>query len=850
MSARIDTPEARSAGIPPSAPPVQPTGLRRAVFVVMIASVAAIDGAIGLSVIRQRDQILAEAERQSDNLSRVLVEHAAKAMSVVDQALLGASDVISADMLLDPPGGERIAALLRRYLGALPHVAELLVSDLDGNIRDAAVSGVAFDPLRKDRAICGSLAAGHARVIHPEFATSSTMRAQSVDMKDGCPARVIFSHRIEDAGVLLPETVAAVIRPSYFQTFYETLATGSQGATGLWDTSGLLIAGTGPLAARIGTRFQPHPALIDGGPAVRDGVQRIVSRVDRRELIMAYRAVPGLPLFVSTGVGVDEVLAPWREQAMTAAAGGLAITLAIVLMSLMLARMAGQSERAGTALRESERRFRDFAAAASDWYWEQDENLRFTYMSPQNERHSGMRAGDHIGKTRRETNPLGPTEEEWREHEAALQARRPFRNFRFHRVLPDGTVRHVSVNGVPVFDDRGRFRGYRGTGHDISDQIQAQEALQAVIEAVPAIVNVKDAKSRYVLMNAYQARLYGTTPAGAVGKTAEELLGKEYGSYTHGKDRQVFETGKPLDFYEERYAGADGVERDWLSTKVPLFDRSGRVTRILTVAMDITAQKVVERRLVDAHTELQNAKEAAEDANRAKSNFLANMSHELRTPLNAILGFSEMMAQEMLGPRGSSKYREFADGIHRSGTMLLHHINDVLDMAKIEAGRRELHPEWFSFAEAANDAMLVIRQRAQNAGVTLKGDYRHGMPPVHADRRAVGQVLVNLLTNAVKFTPRGGAVTLAADWNDRVFTLAVSDTGVGIEPEMLERLGTPFFQVQPSLTRNHEGTGLGLALSKSLVAMHGGELKIASAPGKGTTVTVTLPRAQVQRDVA
>jgi PAS domain S-box-containing protein len=849
MTARSDAPDSRSAGIPLIGPIAQRMGLRRAILVFALAGIVAINGMIAVSVLRQREQALDGAARQTDNLSRVLVEHAAKSMNVVDQALLGASDAISPEMLLDPPGGERIATVLRRYLGTLPHVAELLVSDFDGNVRDTAISGLAFDPARPDMTICGSLATGRARILHPGF-TGSPMRAHTVDLNDGCTPRIVFSRQVEDAGGFLPETVAAVIRVSYFQAFYETLETGREAATALWDTSGIVIAATGVLAPRIGARIQPHPALIDGGPQVHDGVQRIVSRQDNREKIVAFRAVPGMPLFVSTGVDVGEALAPWREQALTAAAGGLTVTLAIMLMALMLARMAGQSDASAAALRENERRFRDFAAAASDWYWEQDENLRFTFMSAQNTKFTGMLPDAHIGKTRRETNPLGPTEEEWQGHDATLQARKPFRNFRFHRVRPDGSVRHISINGVPVFDETGRFKGYRGTGHDITALVEAQESLQAVIGAVPAMINVKDAQSRYVLMNDYQARLYGTTPAAAVGKTADELLGKTYGGYTQSKDREVFETGKPLNAYHERYAGADGVERDWLTTKVPLFDRAGRAARILTVAMDITEQKAVERSLIDARTELLDAKEEAEAANRAKSNFLASMSHELRTPLNAILGFSEMMAHEMLGPLGSAKYREFADGIHRSGTMLLHHINDVLDLAKIEAGRRELQPEWFGFADAANDAMLVIRQRAQDAGVALKAEVPQSMPPVHADRRAIGQVLVNLLTNAVKFTPRGGEVALSVDWNDRDFTIKVSDTGVGIAPEMLERLGTPFFQVQQTYTRSHEGTGLGLAITKSLVTMHGGDLKIASVPGKGTTITVTLPRPQVQLEVA
>ena len=849
MTAQSDSQSTGAAGPPIAAHPAQRMGMRRAIVACTLAGVVTVNGMIGLSVMRQRDQALAEASRQSDNLSRVLVEHATQAMGALDQALLGASDVITAEMLSDPPGGERIGAILRRYLGTLPHANEILITDREGNIRDTAVSGIGLDALRGDATACSSLATGRARVHHPEIA-AGIVHIHAVTPHDGCSARIVVSRRIEDGGMLLPETVAAIIRPSYFQTFYQTLATGQQGATALWDTSGLLIAATGPLAARIGARFQPHPALIEGGTSVVNGVQHIVSRVDRRELIMAYRAVPSLPLFVSTGVGVDEVLSAWREQAVTAAGGGLTVTLAIILMAVMLMRVAARGDAASAALRESERRFRDLAEASSDWFWEQDENLRFTYLSSHAGNHSGLAANAHIGKTRRELGSLGPTEREWDEHEATLRARKPFKDFRLHRVLADGTTRHMSMSGVPVFDEEGRFKGYRGTGHDATAEVAGRDELQKIIDAIPCMVNAKDLNSRYVLMNAYQAQLYGTTPKDAVGKTAAELLGLSYGAYTRGRDEQVIESGKPTGFFEERYAGAAGEMRDWVSTKLPLFDGMGRVNRVISVSMDITAQKAVERRLIEARGHLQDTKEAAEAANRAKTNFLANMSHELRTPLNAILGFSEMMAHEMLGPIGMPKYREFAEGIHRSGAMLLQHINDVLDMAKIEAGRRDLHPEWFSFVEAANDSMLVIRQRADDSGVSLRFDVPHTLPPIHADRRAVGQVLVNLLTNAVKFTPRGGAVTLGVDWNDHCFTVTVSDTGVGIEPEQLERLGTPFFQVQPSMTRSHEGTGLGLALTKSLVAMHGGELKIASAPGKGTTVTVIFPRPDLKLDVA
>ncbi|MCC7048504.1 MAG: PAS domain-containing protein [Alphaproteobacteria bacterium] len=376
---------------------------------------------------------------------------------------------------------------------------------------------------------------------------------------------------------------------------------------------------------------------------------------------------------------------------------------------------------------------------------------------------------------------------------------------------------------------------------------QSRMAMQAVIDAVPAMINAKDRDSRYVLMNAYQARLYGTTPIAAVGKTAAELLGPAYGEHTQSMDAMVIGTGRSTGFYEERYAGADGVERDWLSTKVPLLDSSARVDRLITVALDITDRKANERRLAKAQTELELAKEAAEGANRAKTNFLANMSHELRTPLNAILGFSEIIAKEMLGPIGSARYRDFAVDIQRSGQLLLQLINDVLDMAKIEAGRRELHCEWIDLSTVAESAVMVIRQRAADAGLTLESRIAPSLPAVKADQRAVQQILVNLLANAVKFTPRGGAVTLAIDQRGGGVALSVADTGIGIPPDMLDRLGTPFFQVETSYSRRFEGTGLGLTLVKSLANLHGGTFSIASEVGKGTTVTITLPHDEAQR---
>jgi two-component system cell cycle sensor histidine kinase PleC len=230
----------------------------------------------------------------------------------------------------------------------------------------------------------------------------------------------------------------------------------------------------------------------------------------------------------------------------------------------------------------------------------------------------------------------------------------------------------------------------------------------------------------------------------------------------------------------------------------------------------------------------------AETANRAKSEFLANMSHELRTPLNAINGFSEIMASEMFGPLGDPRYREYVSDILSSGQHLLSVINDILDMAKIEAGKLNLRFEPVAVEEAAEDAYRLVRGRAEAAGLDLTVDMPP-LPEVEADYRAIKQVLLNLLSNALKFTPRGGAVTLAAAQVGEAVRLSVRDTGIGIAPEDLARLAQPFEQVETQHAKTTQGTGLGLALSKALVEAHGGRLELDSRPGQGTTASFLLP---------
>jgi signal transduction histidine kinase len=255
-------------------------------------------------------------------------------------------------------------------------------------------------------------------------------------------------------------------------------------------------------------------------------------------------------------------------------------------------------------------------------------------------------------------------------------------------------------------------------------------------------------------------------------------------------------------------------------------------------------QQIAQRRYAEA--ELRRARDEAELANRSKTEFLANMSHELRTPLNAIIGFSEIMRDELLGPLGDARYGQYVKDIHGSGAHLLAIINDILDLSKIEAGKHELLEETVELPAVVKSCLMLLGERAQGAGVKLSQRVPDDLRALRGDPRKIKQILLNLLANAVKFTPAGGTVTVTAERKgDGGLSFSVVDTGIGIDPAHFERVLAPFGQVDSGLGRKYEGTGLGLPLARAFAELHGGKLELASAPGEGTRVTIHLPKERV-----
>ena len=283
---------------------------------------------------------------------------------------------------------------------------------------------------------------------------------------------------------------------------------------------------------------------------------------------------------------------------------------------------------------------------------------------------------------------------------------------------------------------------------------------------------------------------------------------------------------------EEGRAEASFRPAAWPERHIRLSLRHSEDGRLAGVLHDLTAQK-------ERETLLEAARAEAEAANGGKSRFLANMSHELRTPLNTIMGFSDAMRSKLFGPL-PAKYVEYADLIHESGKHLLDLINDVLDMSKIEAQRFQLNIEGFDAREPVFSALRLMRVQADDSGVAMRAVLPAEPLRIEADSRALKQIVLNLVSNALKFTPRGGQVTVTVTTLAEALELTVADTGMGIAAEDLKRLGRPFQQAGDASQRA-QGTGLGLSLVRAFAELHGGRMSIQSALGQGTTVTVRIP---------
>jgi two-component system cell cycle sensor histidine kinase PleC len=407
-----------------------------------------------------------------------------------------------------------------------------------------------------------------------------------------------------------------------------------------------------------------------------------------------------------------------------------------------------------------------------------------------------------------------------------------------------------------------------GIAVDITEQkslaertVEADLRLRDAIETIPEAFVLWDAENRLVLCNSHFQRLHKLPDSAVAPGTSYETV-IEVGSMPEVRTRlqesasqapgaRTFEAqiedGSWLHISERRTKDGGYVSVGTDITRIKEHEQKlvDNDLRLRATVIDLKrSQTALERQaleLADLAEKYSEEKTRAEEANQTKSKFLANMSHELRTPLNAIIGFSEIMESGMFGTLGSEKYQEYCHDILTSGHYLLEVINDILDMSKIEAGRMKLDMEPLDLSKTLAESLRVVSGRADDKHLQLDADI-DGTISVVADRRAIKQIIVNLLSNAVKFTPDGGKVTVRSRLLGDSIVLMIADTGIGIAPHSLQRLGRPFEQVESQLTKTYHGSGLGLAIARSLTSLHGGSMRLRSKLGTGTVVCVSLPR--------
>ncbi len=626
----------------------------------------------------------------------------------------------------------------------------------------------------------------------------------------------------------------------------------------------------------------------------------------------------------------------------------------IIEAALRQGEVTERAEFAETALRENLERFRDFAESSSDWLWEMDADLRFTYMSPNVERIVGVPAEWYFGKTHEER--FGPDYDNphWEEHLQILQERKPFRNFVYRREGEGIEPKWLSTNGKPIFAEDGTFRGYRGSGSDITARRESENLLREaiatmsegfalydaeerlvmcneaykrtlprisklgllepgtkfeeivrggieagytpaaydsqeehlsarmerfrnpngpfeylttagqwirfeerktsnggtvairtditerkkaenelaeretllrrVIDHIPALISLKDRDGRYVMVNKGFCDTFGVAPEQAIGKSIGELTGADAEAERFASlDREVIETGSVL-YDENDVTTADGMYVR-SATKFPVFDAAGRVDRIGTVSVNISHRKETE---------------ALRAASQAKSEFLSSMSHELRTPLNSILGFSQLLADDPDDPL-SARHQRYVQQVLDNGEHLLALINQVLDLSKIEAGKVPVKIEDVDLSAMLQDCVAMSKPQADERNIKIDiGRDEKSIDACRADTLQLRQVLLNLISNAIKYNEDRGTVTIEVSRHaPEIVRISVADTGAGIPEDLQQHIFEPFNRLGRE-TSNIQGSGIGLTIAKELVELMGGNIGFSSGSG-GSTFWIELP---------
>ncbi|MBT3532564.1 MAG: PAS domain S-box protein [Rhodospirillaceae bacterium] len=654
-------------------------------------------------------------------------------------------------------------------------------------------------------------------------------------------------------------TIAEAVSHSVGQGYLQTLANALCRAVGMeWVIIGVLDTAnsdsiTTLAASHDGTSIENLSYPLGGSPCAEViGQSTCVYPQNARSLFpddemlteLGIESYVGAPLFDADGTPLGILAAfdthPLRDD-----------PIAEPVLEIFASRAAAELNRLRTSEKQrvSEQRFRDFAEIGSDWLWEMDADLRFSWIADKVEDITGLAPESYVGKSRDEMRVGDNDPEVWARHMADLRARKSFKDMEIRRDLPDGRTMWIRSSGRPIFDQDGAFQGYFGSSTDITDQVNAREEAQSASERLATAIGgteepmaLYNADDRLVICNdAYRgfhprfaeelqpgisfqevAKIYSDIGDGETVYDFESRM-RHHGSSKPGRG----EAGFPFEFAHPNGQYYQVLERH-------LSDGS-----TIILGVDVTERK-------ESEAELRDARDRAEDANRAKSRFLASVSHELRTPLNAIIGFSEIIGSELFGPIENRSYAQYGRDIQISGQLLLGLISDILDLSQIDAEEVSLKEKPEDVADLVDECVRLFQKRAEEARIDLSVDLSNAPASIIVDSRRIKQILVNLIGNAMKFTPANGSIMVRAGFNQEGWlVLAVQDSGVGMAAEDIDRAMQPFSQLENDISRDQEGVGLGLSIASRLTALHDGELRIDSEPGAGTLAQVLLPASRI-----
>jgi signal transduction histidine kinase len=791
-----------------------------------IALALVVGGLIVWDLLDSRRGLVAQTEEEALETARLIAEHTARSLDTVNLVLhTFAATVPGRDISRSGRGARQ---RLEELLVDLPQVRSFRVIDANG------VPLLSAGPTESlpDRV-------GEADYLERHAAAPLGYLTIGAPRADGDGWTIPVSRRISLPDGGFGGVVVANLHGAYFRDLYARALGGlDTHAMALWRTDGLMLArfpetgGRGP-----GEVTLPHEDV--AGLAKGFQVIHGESPVDGRVRIVGIGPVPGVPLAVTVAVDRRAMMAAWRESAWRHGAVLVAVLLLLGIGLRTLGRSFARAQAAAAqrqAAVESSLHGYFFLTAVRNHHGEIVDFV-FQDMNRRAEQMMNRPRAFWIGERLCDVMPINRSEGFFERYKAVVETGEPF-EYEFSIDTPELKPEWMRIQ-VQQLDD-GVVIAARDITEEKGDEMArqiAERSLGDIAESVPGMVYQfaigPDGRQEFRFVSQGVQDLYGLSVEEATGDAATLM------SFVDPRDLPYLEntiahsmaTGEP---WEADYRILPDNRVRWLRGRSrPQFEPDGGVVWN-GVVIDVTEER-------EAQAATMRAREEAEFANRAKSDFLANMSHELRTPLNAIIGFAEALQHGLGGPL-SPRQDDYLNHVHSAGRHLLGIINDVLDLAKIEAGQAELDEDTVNLEDTVGAAVALVSGKAQTKHIRLDCAVLASLPKVHGDGRRLKQVMLNLMSNAIKFTPEQGAVRVGgAVGADGWLRITVDDSGPGMDAEEIAVALSPFGQVGDSFVRAEGGTGLGLPLSVQMLELHGGRLEIESEPGGGTRVTVLLP---------